>query len=255
MSQLRLLLIAAVAAAALVVPGAVDAGGAVTPLIATVGSRTSPDNFVISLTDSTGARVTHLDTGAYTITVHDYSTIHNFHLLGPGVDKATAPEKAGDETWNVVIINGTYRYLCDVHPTSMRGSFTAGLVTTPPPPKKLVAQVGPRRTISLKTGSGARVKQLTAGRYSIKLKDRVLLEELVHVRRILPEELPDLLEAGHELSCLVDGRLHLVAPGANRRTGVKARSTATWNVTLRAGSGTFRSDAYKRLRGSFRVVG
>ena len=225
MSQLRLLLIAAVAAAALVVPGAVDAGGAVTPLIATVGSRTSPDNFVISLTDSTGARVTHLDTGAYTITVHDYSTIHNFHLLGPGVDKATAPEKAGDETWNVVIIDGTYRYLCDVHPTSMRGSFTAGLVTTPPPPKKLVAQVGPRRTISLKTGSGARVKQLTAGRYNIAVRDRTKSDNF-----------------------------HLIAPGANRRTGVKARSTAIWKVTLRAGSGTYRSDAHRRLRGSFKVV-
>jgi len=35
---------------------------------------------------------------------------------------------------------------------------------------------------------------------------------------------------------------------------VKSRTTATWNVTLRAGSGTFRSDAHKRLHGSFRVV-
>jgi hypothetical protein len=46
---------------------------------------------------------------------------------------------------------------------------------------------------------------------------------------------------------------HLVAPGANRRSGVKSKSAATWNVTLRAGNGTYRSDAHKRLRGSFSV--
>jgi hypothetical protein len=225
-SQLRLFLVAVSAVVALAVPGAVDAGGTVTqPLVATVGTRTSGETPLISLTDSTGAKVTHLDTGAYTITVHDYATTHNFHLLGPGVDRATAVENTADTTWNVVIVDGTYRYFCDIHTTSMRGSFTAGLVTTPPPPKKLVAQVGPRRTISLKTVSGARVKRLTAGRYSIKVKDLTKADNF-----------------------------HLVAPGANRRTGVKARSTATWNVTLRAGSGTFRSDAHRRLRGSFRVV-
>jgi len=225
-SQLRLFLVAALAVAALAVPGAVDAGGTVTqPLIATVGIRTSGETPVISLTDSTGAKVTHLDTGAYTITVHDYATTHSFHLLGPAVDRATSVETTGDATWNVVITDGTFRYFCDAHPTSMRGSFTAGLVTTPPPPKKLVAQVGPRRTISLKTASGARVKQLTAGRYSIKVKDLTKADNF-----------------------------HLIAPGANRRTAVKSRSTTTWNVSLRAGNGTFRSDAHRRLRGSFKVV-
>jgi hypothetical protein len=225
-SQLRLFLVAALGVAALAVPGAVDAGGTVTqPLIATVGTRTSGETPVISLTDSTGAKVTHLDTGTYTITVHDYATTHNFHLLGPGVDQATGVETTGDTTWTVVVINGTYRYFCDVHTTSMRGSYTAGLVTAPPPPKKLVAQVGPKRTISLKTASGARVRQLTAGRYSIKVKDLTKADNF-----------------------------HLVAPGANRRSGVKSRSTATWNVTLRAGNGTFRSDAHRRLHGSFNVV-
>jgi len=225
-SQLRLFLVAASAVAALAVPGAVAAGGTVTqPLIATVGTKASPEDPVISLTDSTGAKVTHLDTGAYTITGHDFATTHSFHLLGPGVDKATGVETTGDTSWNVVVIDGTYRYFCDAHPTTMRGSFTAGLVTTPPPPKKLVAQVGPRRTISLKTGSGARVKKLTAGRYNITVRDRTKSDNF-----------------------------HLIAPGANRRTGVKARSTAIWKVTLRAGSGTYRSDAHRRLRGSFKVV-
>jgi hypothetical protein len=226
-SHLRLLLVASLAVVALVVPGAVDAGGTVTqPLVGTVGSKASPEDPVISLTDSTGAKVTHLDTGAYTITVHDYATTHSFHLLGPGLDQATAVETTGDTTWNVVVIDGIYRYFCDAHPTTMRGSFTAGLVTTPPPPKKLVGQVGPRQTISLKTSSGSRAKQLTAGRYSIKVKDLTKADNF-----------------------------HLVAPGANRRTAVKSKSTATWNVTLRAGTGTYRSDAHKRLHGAFRVVG
>jgi hypothetical protein len=35
---------------------------------------------------------------------------------------------------------------------------------------------------------------------------------------------------------------------------VKARSTATWNVTLRTGTGAYRSDAHRRLHGSFKVV-
>src|SRR4029450_6752410 len=131
-SQLRLFLVAASAVAALAVPGAVGAGGTVTqPLIATVGTRTAGETPVISLTDSTGAKITHLDTGAYTITVHDFATTHNFHLLGPGVDKGTGVETTADQTWDVVIVNGTYRYFCDIHTTSMRGSFTAGLSPDP----------------------------------------------------------------------------------------------------------------------------
>ena len=227
MGNVRLFLVASLAVLALVVPGGVDAGGTVTqPLIGTVGSKASPENPVISLTASTGAKVTHLDTGAYTITLHDFATTHSFHLLGPGVDQATGVETTGDTKWNVVVVDGTYRFFCDAHPTTMRGSFTAGLVTTPPPRKKLVAQVGPKQTISLKTPSGSRVKQLTAGRYSIKVKDLTKADNF-----------------------------HLVAPGANRRTGVKSKSTATWNVILGAGAGAYRSDAHKRLHGSFRVAG
>jgi plastocyanin len=225
-SHIRLFLVAALAVVALVVPGAVGAHGTVPqPLIATVGAKTSPNNYVISLTDSTGAKVTHLDTGAYTITVHDYATIHSFHLTGPGVDKATDIEGTGDQTWVVVITDGTYRYFCDAHPIQMCGSFTAGIVTSPPPPTKLVAQVGPRRTISLKTTSGARVKRLFAGAYSISVRDRTKSDNF-----------------------------HLVASGVNKKTGVRFRGSRTWNVTFRTGGGTYRSDAHRRLHGSFLVV-
>jgi hypothetical protein len=128
----RIFLVVSLAVVGLVVPGSVGARSAVTqPLIATVGSVTSPDAFQISLTDSTGAKVTHVDPGQYTITVRDFSTLHDFHLTGPGVDQATDVETTAQTTWNVTFTDGTYRFLCDAHPTVMRGSFTSGTVTTP----------------------------------------------------------------------------------------------------------------------------
>jgi hypothetical protein len=222
----RVFLVVSLAVVGLIVPGSVGARGAVTqPLIATVGSATSPDAFQISLTDSTGAKVTHLDPGPSTITVRDFSTLHDFHLTGPGVDQSTDVETTGQTTWNVTFTDGTYRFLCDAHPTLMRGSFTSGTVTTPPPVKKLVAQVGPKSAITLKTAAGARVRQLTAGAYRITVKDLTKSDNF-----------------------------HLIAPGANRKTGVKFRGTTTWKATLAAGKGSYRSDAHKRLRGSFLVV-
>ena len=226
MSHLRLFLLTCLAAVGLVVPGAVGAHGAVTqPLVATVGTPTSGDAFVIALNDSTGTKVTHLDPGSYTITVHDYATLHNFHLTGPGVDQATDVETTANTTWNVTFTDGTYRFVCDAHPTEMRGSFTAGTVITPPPVKKLVAQVGPARTISLRTASGARVKRLTAGTYSLRVKDLARSDNF-----------------------------HLRAGAINKRTGVKFRGSVTWKVRFSVGAGTYRSDAHKRLRGSFVVV-
>ena len=199
-SHVRLFFVACLALTGLAVPGAVGAHVVLTqPLLATVGSSTAPDAFQISLTDSTGAKVTHVDPGQYTITVHDYATLHNFHLTGPGVDQATGVETASTATWNVTFTDGTYRYLCDAHPTSLRGSFTSGTVVAPPPVKKLVAQVGPKRTISLKSASGARVKSLPAGKYKLTVKDVTKADNF-----------------------------HLIAPGVNRKTGVAFRGTTTW---------------------------
>ena len=228
MSHVRLFLVASLALIGLAVPGAVGAGRTVTqPLIATVGSPTpgQGNNFVISLTDSTGAKVTHLDPGAYTITVRDYATLHNFDLSGPGVSQATDVEGTGNTTWNVTFKDGTYRFVCDVHAT-MHGSFTVGTVTIPPPVKKLVGQVGPRSTIALKTASGARVKRLTAGKYKVTVRDMSAVDNF-----------------------------HLLARGINKRTGVKFRGTTTWTLAFRIGKGTYRSDAHPRLRGSFQVIG
>ena len=53
-------------------------------------------------------------------------SIHNFHLLGPGgVDVSTSIGDTGDQTFTVTLVAGTYKYICDAHPT-MKGSFTVG---------------------------------------------------------------------------------------------------------------------------------
>mgnify|MGYP003693997893 CR=1 FL=1 len=59
---------------------------------------------------------------------------HNFHLSGPGVDQKTDVEASGTVNWTVTITDGTYTFICDAHPTQMKGSFTAGNVPPPPPP-------------------------------------------------------------------------------------------------------------------------
>lgn len=228
MTYLRLLLFAALAAVGLVVPGAVTAGGADTqPLLATVGTAGSPEAFTISLQDSAGVRVSRLDPGTYTINVRDFATEHNFHLFGPGVDQATeVGQTTTTTTWVVTFGDGTYRYQCDPHASTMRGSFTVAAVAPPPPPaKKLVARVGPKRSISLTTASGARVKRVTAGKYKITVRDATSADNF-----------------------------RLIGPGVNKRTGVRFRGTRAWAVTFRSGVVRYRSDAHAKLRGSFAVM-
>ncbi len=55
--------------------------------------------------------------------VRDVSPIHNFHLFGPGVNKATSVVKTGRTTWTVRFGRGAYRFRCDPHRTLMHGSF------------------------------------------------------------------------------------------------------------------------------------
>jgi hypothetical protein len=70
------------------------------------------------------AAVKRLTRGSYSITVRDRSAAHNFHLTGPGVARKTTVAFTGSVTWKVTVRKGTYRFVCDAHPTSMRGSFT-----------------------------------------------------------------------------------------------------------------------------------
>jgi hypothetical protein len=183
-------------------------------LVANVGRN---DTFSISLQDASGRAVTSLDPGTYDIEVHDLSEEHNFHLTGPGVDQATDVASVQDAVWTVTFVNGTYRFQCDAHSSTMRGRVTVGTVAAPP--SAFRASVGPKLKITLQP------KTATAGSARITVTDRSRTDNF-----------------------------HLVGPGVNRKTGIAFRGRATWNVTLQAGRYTYRSDKHKRLRGSLLVT-
>ncbi len=198
--------------AALAAPAAADT----TPLLrATVG----PD-FTIELVTPQGAAVTQLDAGTYLVHVDDKSDFHNFHLK-PGVDQATSVVEIESKDWQVQLVNGTYTYLCDVHPTSMKKTFTVGTPPPPPPPPPtptvLKGSVGPGAKIALARTAKAGAAKLTIRDLSAK------------------------------------DNFHLVGPGVNRKTGVAFKGTVTWSVTLQAGTYSFRSDAHPKLRGTLTV--
>ena len=62
--------------------------------------------------------------GRYTLVVSDKSSIHNFHLKGKGVNVRTSIPATGLKTFKITLAKGRYTFLCDPHPTSMKGSFT-----------------------------------------------------------------------------------------------------------------------------------
>ena len=124
--------------------------------------------YSISLTQN-GTKVTHLDPGTYTINVNDQADIHNFDLFGPGVKESTGVDTTGTTTWTVTFADGTYTYVCDAHPATMKGSFTVGTVTTTTPttPKPTALKVLARakatgRTIAV-TATATKVAALDFG--------------------------------------------------------------------------------------------
>jgi plastocyanin len=118
MSRLRFIL-----AAGLVALVAAAGSSAATPkLIGHVGPDSS---FKITLTKG-GKKVTKLKPGTYVIVVRDTSSLHNFHLKGPGVNKKTSVAGKGTKTWKVTLKKGKYTYLCDPHAVVMKGTFTVG---------------------------------------------------------------------------------------------------------------------------------
>jgi plastocyanin len=71
-----------------------------------------------------GKDVKTLKAGTYTIKVQDKSAIHDFHLVGPGVNKTTTVPFTGKQTWTVTFKPGTYTYKCDPHAArGMKGTF------------------------------------------------------------------------------------------------------------------------------------
>jgi plastocyanin len=216
----RLSLLFVLAAATAAVAPAVQGAGTAETLTGTVGP-----GFTINLTRG-GAAVTQLDAGEYTFQITDSSDLHNFHLFGPGgVNQSTGVEATGPATWTVTLVDGTYTYLCDAHPTSMKGTFRIGAAPPTTTPSKLYGLVGPGRTIALGTASGKRTARVAAGKYSIIVRDRSKTDSF-----------------------------HLSGPGVNRKTSKAFTGSATWNVTLKAAS-TYRywSDAHPALKGTLKT--
>jgi plastocyanin len=202
---------------ALLLPSALAQAQGNPRLVASVGAN---DAEVITLREANGNAVTNLNPGTYDIAVSDLSAEHNFHLSGPNVNQTTSIAAREEVTWTVTFTDGRYTFVCDAHPTTMRGSFTVGTAPPPPPaPARVTASVGPGKRISL------RPKTVTAGRVTLTVTDRTRVDNF-----------------------------HLTGPGVNRKTGVAFRGRATWRLTLRAGRYTYRSDKTKRLRGTFTVT-
>jgi len=88
-------------------------------LFATVGP-----GFQITLKNKAGKTIKSIKRGTYRITVRDNSTAHNFHLIGRGINKSTTVAFKGKKVWTVKFKKvGRYRFLCDPHSSSMKGSF------------------------------------------------------------------------------------------------------------------------------------
>jgi hypothetical protein len=76
-----------------------------------------------------GKDVKSLKAGTYKLVVQDKASIHDFHLIGPGLSKVvTSVPFTGTKTVTVTLKRGTYRYQCDPHAASgMKGTFKVTL--------------------------------------------------------------------------------------------------------------------------------
>ena len=111
--------------ACLAVALAVVAGG---------NARTSKDSFQlkgevyatgfkIEMKNAANRPLRTVKAGTYRIKIEDMASSHNFHLRGPGVNKATSVGGKVETIWTVRLRPGTYRFVCDPHAAMMRGSF------------------------------------------------------------------------------------------------------------------------------------
>ena len=224
--RLPLVLLLAAAALVFALPG--GARPAQNALTGTVGP-----GFSISLVDESGNLVTHLDPGTYTITVKDQAAIHNFDLTGPGVTQHTDIEFVGTATWTVTFTDGVYTYVCDAHPTQMKGQFAVGTATLPTPKpkpkpkpaaKKLTGWVGPGARIALRMASGARATSLKAGAYVLTVRDRSKTDDF-----------------------------RLRGKGVNVATGVAFTGSKKWKIRLAKGTYRYFSDRHPALKGAVKV--
>jgi hypothetical protein len=90
---------------------------AATKLLASVGPGAK-----IALRAASGAALSSLAAGSFTIVVSDRSAQDDFHLVGPGVSKATGVAFVGTVTWKLKLGAGAYTFRSDRH-AALRGSF------------------------------------------------------------------------------------------------------------------------------------
>ena len=112
----RALLVAAVAAGLVVVPAYAKSSAV------TLKGEAGP-GYSIEVTKA-GKDLKTIRAGTYKIKVEDKSAIHNFHLIGPGLNKKTSVSFSGEKTWTIKLKPGKYTYQCDVHlAQGMKGTF------------------------------------------------------------------------------------------------------------------------------------
>ena len=72
-----------------------------------------------------GKTVTTLKKGVrYRFLINDQSSIHDFHLTGPGLNRTlTTVDFTGTKSFVLTLRKGVYRYFCDPHAAEMHGSF------------------------------------------------------------------------------------------------------------------------------------
>jgi hypothetical protein len=103
-------------------PPAAPPKPAATPrLLATVGPSST-----ISLRSASGAVLKTIKAGTYAIAVRDRSKLHNFHLVGKGVNRKSGLATTGTQTWQVTLGKGAVRFYSDRSPQTLKGSILVG---------------------------------------------------------------------------------------------------------------------------------
>ena len=103
--------------------GATTSEGASAPASGTLEGEVGP-GFTIEVA-ADGEDAESVKAGTYTLKVEDKSEMHNFHLIGRGVDETvTEVPFEGERTVTVTLEKGTYTYQCDPHAAGgMKGTF------------------------------------------------------------------------------------------------------------------------------------
>lgn len=113
----------ALAAAAIGLVLAFSATASTVPVPKTVQGTVGP-GFTINLTIGEKKVTTLKKSVRYRFLINDRSSIHDFHLIGPGLNRVlTSVGFTGTKSVVLTLKKGIYRYLCDPHSGFMHGSF------------------------------------------------------------------------------------------------------------------------------------